>query len=388
MKITRQIVLFFIYYFMQFFAQAFSYALLITFLANLGYTATQRSLFFVVDAILGMVLQIILGYLCDKHQKIKPYLYVCIVFYMIGTFFLYRTTQMNFMLHMLLVPIVGTMLKLVMSLSDSLTIETSEEVKNNYGVIRLFGSIGWAIGSPITAWVVEKFGYSFIGPAFVVSMGIGWLTIAGIKDVNKVHTSEPLNFSDVRQLLKNKAYVIVVVILFLFFIVDMVQSYSVVDKVWYLGGSERDIGNYWLLAAMMELPVFFFGGKLIRRFGAAKLMIASGFFYAVRYAIFGMATSVTHVFIGGVLQGVTYPLLMISSKIMVDEQSPDNMKTSGQQVAGSIYNCGGALITPVMVGLLEDGLGINPSLYAIAALAMIPTILLVFINRSGKSASR
>ncbi|MBQ1314560.1 MAG: MFS transporter, partial [Erysipelotrichaceae bacterium] len=249
-------------------------------------------------------------------------------------------------------------------------------------------SIGWAIGSPITAWVVEKFGYSFIGPAFVVSMGIGWLTIAGIKDVNKVHTSEPLNFSDVRQLLKNKAYVIVVVILFLFFIVDMVQSYSVVDKVWYLGGSERDIGNYWLLAAMMELPVFFFGGKLIQRFGAAKLMIASGFFYAVRYAIFGMATSVTHVFIGGALQGVTYPLLMISSKIMVDEQSPDNMKTSGQQVAGSIYNCGGALITPVMVGLLEDGLGINPSLYAIAALAMIPTILLVFVNRSGKSASR
>ena len=75
------------------------------------------------------------------------------------------------------------------------------------------------------------------------------------------------------------------------------------------------------------------------------------------------------------------PLLMVSSKILIDDESPDNMKTSGQQVANSIYGGGSAMIAPVLVGLLEDGLGINPSLYAIAALALLPTVMMIMFSK-------
>lgn len=388
MKITRQIILFFIYYFLQFFAQAFSYTLLVTFLTSLGYSATQRSVFFVMDALAGMGLQVILGYLCDKHQKIKPYLYGCIVVYMLGTYFLYKTTQINFLIHLILVPAVGCMLRLVTSLSDSLTIETSEEVKNNYGVIRLFGSIGWAVGSPITAWIVEKFGYGSLGIAFIIAIGLSWISIIGISDVNKVHSAEPISFKDVKRLLKNRKYVIMVAILFLLYIVDMTQSYSVVDKVWYLSGTEKDVGNYWMIAAMMELPRFFFGGKLIKKMGAMKLLIFSGFFYGVRYVVFGRATGIMHIFIGALLQGLTFPLMWVASKILIDEESPDNMKTSGQRVANSIYSCGSSLVAPVMVGLLEDGVGVNFSLYVIAAISFAATLRAAMMLPKSKKSSQ
>jgi len=373
--------LFFAYYFMHFFAQAISYALLITFLTTLGYTATQRSLFFVADALFGMVFQVILGYLCDRHQKIKPYLYMLLLVYVIGTYALYRTTEMNFLVHMFLVPLVGSMLRLSASLSDSLTIETSEETRDNYGVIRLFGSIGWAVGSPVAAWIVAKWGYPMLGPSFIVFMALCVASILGIKDVKKVSSSDPVTMSDVQSLLRNPSYMLTVVILFLLFVVDMTQSYSVIDKIWYLNGSEKDVGNYWLMAAMLELPLFFYGGRLMQKLGSFKTIIIAGFFYGIRYVVYGCATSIFHMFVGGALQGVTYPLLMVASKIMVDEKTPENMRTSGQQVANAVYNSGSALISPILVGLMEDNIGINNSLFVIAALAAVTTVMTVMISR-------
>ncbi|MBR2544775.1 MAG: MFS transporter [Erysipelotrichaceae bacterium] len=381
MKITKQIVLFFAYYFMHFFAQAISYALLITFLTTLGYTATQRSLFFVADALFGMVFQVILGYLCDRHQKIKPYLYMLLLVYVIGTYALYRTTEMNFLVHMFLVPLVGSMLRLSASLSDSLTIETSEETRDNYGVIRLFGSIGWAVGSPVAAWIVAKWGYPMLGPSFIVFMALCVASILGIKDVKKVSSSDPVTMSDVQSLLRNPSYMLTVVILFLLFVVDMTQSYSVIDKIWYLNGSEKDVGNYWLMAAMLELPLFFYGGRLMQKLGSFKTIIIAGFFYGIRYVVYGCATSIFHMFVGGALQGVTYPLLMVASKIMIDEKTPENMRTSGQQVANAVYNSGSALVSPILVGLMEDNIGINNSLFVIAAMALITTGITIFINK-------
>lgn len=381
MKITRQIILFFTYYFILYFAQAIAYVLLISFLTGLGYTATQRSVFFVVDAIAGMILQVVIGYLCDRHQKIKPYLYIVSIFYAVGTYFMYRTTAMQFWLHMLLVTLISSMTRLTMSLSDSITIETSTETRDNYGVIRLFGSIGWAVGSPITAILAEKFGYPFLGIAFIFVIVLSFVVLWGIRDVNKVKSSEPVSLKDVKALLANRTYRFMVMVLFLINIVDMTQSYSVVDKMWYLNGSERDIGNYWLMAAMMELPLFFLGGWLVKKFGAVKLLIISGIFYTLRYVVYGIAGSIMMVFVGGLLQGLTYPLLMVSSKILIDDESPDNMKTSGQQVANSIYGGGSAMIAPVLVGVLEDGLGINPSLFAIAALALLPTVMMLFYHK-------
>ena len=381
MKITKQIILFFAYYFMHFFAQAISYALLITFLTTLGYTATQRSFFFVADALFGMIFQVILGYLCDRHQKIKPYLYMLLLIYVIGTYALYRTTEMNFLVHMFLVPLVGSMLRLSASLSDSLTIETSEETRDNYGVIRLFCSIGWAVGSPVAAWIVAKWGYPMLGPSFIVFMALCVASILGIKDVKKVSSSDPVTMADVQSLLRNPSYMLTVIILFLLFVVDMTQSYSVIDKIWYLNGSEKDVGNYWLMAAMLELPLFFYGGKVMQKIGSFKTIIIAGFFYGLRYVIYGLANSILFMFVGGALQGVTYPLLMVASKIMVDEKTPENMRTSGQQVANAVYNSGSALISPILVGLMEDNIGINNSLFVIATMAFITTAITMFINK-------
>ncbi len=381
MKLNKKLVTFFAIYLLLFFALAISYSLLVTFLTSLGYSATERSIFFVMDALFGMTVQAGLGYLCDRFGKVKPFIYGCFALYIMANYFLYGTVGKSFFMHLILVMIVGGMMRITNGLMDSFTMEQSEEFKENYGVIRLFGSIGWAVGSPVAAMIVTRYGYQALGTGFFMVSAVMLLMVLAVSDVHVKRGNNAVSIENVRDLFRNRGYLTVVVILFVMFCVDTTQSYTVIDKMMYLNGTEQDVGNYWALAAMLELPLFFLGGRLIKKYGAMKLAAMAALVYGVRYVVYAMATKILHVFIAGALQAITYPVLMVTSKALVDEQSPDNMKISGQQVALSIYGSGSALISPLVCGILTDNIGVNNTLLIIAATGLFGFILCVLSLR-------
>lgn len=379
MKLSVKNYKFFAVYFMMFFTEAISYCLLIAFLTSLGYSALERSIFFVCDALFGMIVQVLFGYLCDRYLTIKRYYYIGMVIYGAAAFVLYRTTRMNFWLHTILVMNLGALMRTTNGLIDSLTLETGEECRTNYGIIRSFGSVGWAVGAPFAAKVVELFGYRNLGVAYVIGALILIFITFSVSDVKKKTAKNTVTFADIRNLLADKGYFIVVMILLLFFIVDSMQNYSIPDKILYLGGSEGDVGKYWALAAMLELPLFLYGGKLVERFGAMKVIAFAGSFYVIKYILYGLASVVGHMFLVGLFQSVTYPLLLVTSKILVNDHTPDHVKTSGLQLALSVYGGGSALISPLLNGVLEDSIGISNTMMVIAGLAVIPTVFSILM---------
>ena len=381
MKLNRKLITFFAIYLLLFFALAISYSLLVTFLTSLGYTATERSVFFVGDALFGMMAQVGLGYLCDRFGKVKPFIYGCFALYVACTYLLYGTVAKSFFMHLILVMIVGGMMRITNGLMDSFTMEQSEEFKENYGVIRLFGSIGWALGSPVAAMIVTRYGYPALGTGFFAVAAVMLLLVLAVSDVHVKRGNETISLENVRDLFRNRGYLVVIIILFVLFCVDTTQSYTVIDKMMYLNGTEQDVGNYWAVAAMLELPMFFLGGRLIKKYGAMKLCAMAAIVYATRYVIYALATRIIHVFIAGVLQAITYPVLMVTSKVLVDEQSPDNMKISGQQVGLSVYGSGSALVSPLVCGILTDNIGVNNTLLLIALTALVGFVLCVLSLR-------
>lgn len=381
MKLEKRNYIFTVIYFMVYFGQAFSYCLLITYMTNIGYTATQRGIFFMGEALAGTVMSVISGYLCDRYNRIKPFWYMSLVMYMAVTWLTFISDEMNFVRHFLLVMNVGGMLRVSGGLIDALTLQYDDDCRENFGTIRAFGSIGWAVCAPITAWLVEHYGYPSLGTSFIIATVVLIIISLGIHDISTVSEHARVTFHDVSTLFNNRHYVTVTVILLLFFIVDSAQGYGVADKVAFLNGGEKELGYYWALSAMMELPLFFYGQKVVKRFGGYETMAMAGLMFVLRFIIFGISTSIAGIYVGGTLQAVTYPLLLILSKTLVDEQTPLHLKTSGQQVASSVYGCGSALLAPLIIGVLEDGIGINHALYAIAALALISTFFTVYVMR-------
>lgn len=363
-------------------AQGLGYCLMITFLASLGYTATDRSIMFTVSALVGIVLQFYIGYLCDKHHTIKKYVYWTHVFYIVVAIALYFYTRKHFFVHLLLVTANVALMRITVGLIDGWTLEVDEECKNRYGTIRAMGSIGWSIGSYVGSYLTEWFGYGSLGIAYTVVTVLMLLICNGVKDVQK-EADAPITMDNVRRLLTNRDYMLVVLILFSLFTITCCQDYTVIDKLSILGATERNVSFYWIVTAMVELPLFFYGNKLGEKIGMKRLLYLTAFFYGLKFVLFGMVQSVSLMTAAAALQMCTFPLLTIVSKQLVDAESPEEMKVSAQQIGLSLYSGISGLIAPMMAGLLEDNIGIDATLYCIAAVSLV-SLALIFLYFKGK----
>ena len=374
---------FLVLHFLSYLTQAFSYCLLITFLASIGYSATDRSWMFAISAAGGILLQFYIGYLCDKNRTIKRYTLTTNVLYCLITVVIYLYTKKNFLVHLLLVTVLCSLMRVTVGLLDGWTLEIDEECKRRYGTIRAMGSIGWSVGSYFCSLLVEKFGYGSLGAAYTLSAAIMIALYSKVKDVEK-EQDQPITFADVKVLLKSKGYMLSVWILFALFVMTMCQDYTVIDKLNDLGAIEKQISMYWIVSAMVELPLFFYGNTLSEKVGMIPLLVITTIAYGIKFLLFASVHSVGWMMAASALQVCTFPLLTIVSKQLIDEESPEGMKVSGQQIALSLYSGISALIAPLMAGVLEDSIGIDFALYLIAGISLIALLLIYTYAHKGK----
>ena len=322
-----------------------------------------------------MILQFVVGFLCDKHHTIKRYAFITLIMTAIFAAILYALTEGSFWVYLSLAILFIGSFKVCYGVFDSWCMELSEETKNNYGFARAFGSIGWAIGSYLSSWIVEKFGYAFNGYACIAFSILLILYCLHVDDAQK-QAEQKVNLKDVSVLIKNKKYVYIVLAFFAICIMQVALDTTVVDKLIACNGTEKDVGLYWSLTAIVELPLFFIGNRLVDKFGNIANVLAVVITYGIRFVLYGLATNATQVLWISTLQFITFPLFQIVSKNMVDEESPDNLKSTGQQLAMAVYSAFSALVVPIMAGLIEDAFDINVAMYAISSSTIIALIFI------------
>lgn len=337
---------------------------------------------YAVGAILGMACQFVIGYLCDKNQTIKRYSILIMIAYVFASLALYLTNHNNFFLHLAIVAVNITMMRLTMGIMDSWTIENGEACKTNYGALRAFGSIGWAIGSALASKIIDLAGYSYIGYGFAVAVVIALIFFFKTPDAIK-SASEPVDFKSVGKLLTNKRYLLLMGIFFCIFMMQASLDYTIIDKLEILGATSSQVSNYWSLTAMVELPLFFLGGWCVKKFGTINLLVISTIAYAARLFMYAASTSVTGMLAISLLQVVTFPIVTIVTKLLIDDETPENLKSSGQQVGLAIYSASSALLSPLLAGALEDRFGVNVAIFAIGLFGFI-AIALTFIYKNNK----
>lgn len=366
-------------YFLTYLAQAFSFCLMVTYLISLGYSATERSIMFAFGAITGIIVQFVFGYLCDKNKTIKRYINYSYFFYSIMVFAVYLTGFHNFFMHILLVGCMQIFFRVNIGLTDSWVLESGQYLKDNFGSMRAFGSLGWVGGSFLVSHLVSKVGYSYIGFIFASILFVAHLVGKRIDDAIK-QSSGRLSLSDVEVLFENKRYILLIVILFGIFMIQTSLDYVLPDKLNSLNATETQVSYYWMITGLVELPLFFAGNKLAKKYGYVNLLILSIVVYGSRFVLYSLSTSIMQVMLISLLQLFSFPLMQVVSKQLVDKESPENLKSSGQQIGSALYNCTSALFSPLLAGVLEDSFNINVALLVISSFALF-SLLLTFVYK-------
>lgn len=349
-------------YFVSFISFALPYGYMQTFLVYVGYDVVERGIILSGCAVVAILVQFFAGYLCDKYKTDKVFYNLIVILFVISTYVMYRVTEMNFFLHLIFISLVGGLFRTVMAVQDAWCLETDDDCKNNYGPIRAFGAVGWMIGSPLGAWVIEQYGYPSLGLVFAVLSIFNVAITFFMQDAIKQEKKEGIHFSDLKKLVADKRYVIIVLIFLIINIIATADTYTMVDKMLVLGADEGMIGARWSIQAFTELPLFFAGGYLLKKFGDYRLMIFGTVMYIIRFLLYAVVQSPEMLIAVSLLQCVTYPLIMITSKTLVDDTTPPELRASGQTIASAFYVGVSLLIAPVLSGILADAFGLDLTL--------------------------
>lgn len=348
---------------------------IIPFLTHVGYNPVERGMILSSIAIVAIIGQIIIGYLCDKYSTIKKFYHGLLFLFILLNGILYFISEEVFFVHLILFGFVGGLFRIIAGLVETWTLEINENVKEHFGLIRAFGALGWAIGAPLTSLLIDNFGYRIIGFSFAIVSMFSLLFSLNTPDATKIETNQKLKVSDIKILLKNRNYVILLGMLILVNLVFAADMYTVIDKMVFLGASSGQIAFKWSFQAILELPLFFLGFVLLNKIGAKKMLIFSIFMYIIRFGLYTIATTPFQIIMISGLQAITFPVLMIAQKVLVAEESPAQLKSTGQMFALSMYGGLSALVTPIISGSLIALLGYDITLLIFSISLFIPLYL-------------
>jgi MFS family permease len=383
MKDKKMMIKFCLIYFLAYGVIALGYTQYVPYLSSIGYNPMERGILISSYAITTIIFQLVFGILSDKYKTVKKLCIVAVMAFAVFTYLFYSLEAKMFILHMILIAMSAGLANLNFGYLDNWLFTFGEKARDQFSFIRAFGSIGWAAASIVIAKLLNEFGYKGLGLSIILItimlLGLMFLIEEGAK--SSQGKSEKITMDDIKELLSNKKYILVIIILFLVYCAGTANATTIVDKMLQLGATNAHIGYKWTISGLVEIPVYIYGSFFLKRIGAYKLLSISAFTLMVQFILFGMSNSVNSMVLLSVFQIITGPMMMLASRILIYEFSSKKLKSTGLLLALSIYSGLSAFIMPSIGGTITNYFNVNTTIYIVAGIAGIGFLLSLALKK-------
>lgn len=355
---------------------------IIPFLARVGYNAFERGLILGLYALLAMLAQIMVGNLCNKLGKLKQILLVTILFAAGASFAFYVFDRLLLPYHLAILGIMGGMTRVSDSLMELWVLET-KELYHDFGLIRSFGSLGWAVGAFISGIIVLRLDFVWLSYLCILITLLSFALMSSTPDAEIVKR-ESMSYRDSLAMLRNYDFLLLIVIFFMIQFVYSADGILVVDYIYHLGGNAGDVGVRTALSAFSEIPMFFLVNRFLKRWGAKHLTVFSLAMMALKFFLYALSANVPSILLITLLQSVTFPIFLVTQRDLIYKVSPLDLRASAQMLSIALTGSFASVLAPIVTGLLLSYLGIN-SIFVFYALIMIVALGLMARYKTRKA---
>jgi len=265
------------------------------------------------------------------------------------------------------------------SLADSATMSMLGEQRSMYGRIRLGGTIGWGIFAPIAGFLVQGQGLKI---AFWMFAGILFLALLvsqrfsfGAKDEHQQDRG------GIRVLLTSRRWIFFLMAAFLAGLGVFSVAAYLYPYMAELGATESQMGTGLLIATLTELPIFFFGNHLIKRFSAYGLFMIALILIGVRSLLYFAASSTYMVWAVQVFSGMVFPAMWLAGVSYADENAPEGLKSTAQGLLGAMVFGFGAAVSGFLGGVLLENIGGRNMFLVFGIIILVGLVLIEGVNR-------
>lgn len=262
----------------------------------------------------------------------------------------------------------------VTSFADAATMFMLADKREMYGRIRLGGTIGYGLSAALAGALVQNHGlkFAFWGCAALFFLG---LIVSQQLVYGQLKGGDPAE-GRVRVLLTNPHWILFLVIAF-----AGGSALAAINNYFFpymkeLGAKESMMGLALTIGTATEIPVLFFGDRLIKRFKSYGLLMLAMVITGIRLLLLAAAGTPDLALVIQLLNGLTFPAMWMAGVSYADESAPEGMKTTAQGLFGAMVFGFGMAVGGFIGGLLLESLS-GRGLYLVFGVAVLAIVVIV-----------
>jgi len=334
------------------------------FLESIGFSPASVGRLAAVNSGVGIFSSPFWGTLSDKLRSLRKIIIITlttggVLFALIPLFSRFNIN--GFYLLFLLIPLTTFFRQPVMSLIDTWMLRNCKKENLDYGAIRAYGALSFAIVAVTLGFVVPRTGPAFalyLSLLFTIPPVLIILFVKGAEDhglEKKRLTIKEMQFG---QLFKN--YYLVTYIGFIS--IQRIPFHSAMIFLPFLigevGGNPAQVGIVMGVKAAVEIPLMMYLKKLRQKHPLYILIIVATGFFVMEGILLSFATNFTWVIVFSILHGIGNGLMIPCSSSYVFQLAPKNLKATAQTVLASVTGIAG-IIGGIVGGLVAQHFGLH-----------------------------
>ncbi len=371
-------LLYYALFFLGFIGFSFSFSQIIPFLTELGYSASERGYILSFSALVGIIAQFVFGVVCDRMQRTKPMLILSILILMGSVAITYQLKNPLFSVMLFWASFTVGFFRTSSNLLETWVYTIDEDTRQHFGTIRVFGSIGWALGSFVLGFLIRYFGYSVITWATLPITLLALALIFPLGDSDYQDASQSFSFQDLSLLVKNRQFILVLLVFFFLFLVYNMDMITVIDYMLTLDAGSEVIGFKWSLQAVVELPLMIAGWRLLTKYGLKNIVVFAAISLMIRFIGIGLTNQIWLILVFSSLQLVYFPLILLSQKEAVNQQVPAHLRASGHLLMTSVTSNIPVILMPLISSWASNIVDLSTLILLGGISVIFPIILMLF----------
>lgn len=265
------------------------------------------------------------------------------------------------------------------SLGDSATMSMLGDQRHMYGRIRLGGTIGWGVMASIAGLLIERNGIVWAYWIYAAGMALTFLVSQRLV-FDRVEKQESF-WGGIGALLSNRRLVLFLSMAFICGVgMASINTYQFVYMA-EIGASKSLMGLSLTISTLSELPVMFFGDRLLKRFKAHGLLVLGMAAIGVRALLYSAFNFPIAILLIQLIHGFTFPAIWIAGVSYAHENAPSGLKATAQGLFGAMMMGIGAGVGSFLGGLLFEGIGGRGMYLVFGALVLVGVVFFMLVER-------
>ncbi|XP_057330117.1 uncharacterized protein LOC130670705 [Microplitis mediator] len=293
--------------------------------------------------------------------------------------------QLTFWLYLAIRVFISIIGGTAFAMFEGAVIAILREQNADYGLQRIYGSIGGMISSPLSGMLIDYAStgkeYTDFRPAFYLYAGLKVVSGGLMLAINLEFKSPAHNvLSDVISVLKN---VEIVALLLACFMLGTAWGYVESFLFWFLqdlGGSRSLMGITITVGGIAGIPLLVLSGPIIKRIGHANVLFIGFVFHAIRLLGYSLIYNPWHSLIFEALESVTTSLSFTAVVTYAAKLSTTTTDSSIQGLLGGLYYGVGKGAGSLMGGFIMKAVGTRPTYQIFSVVSLVSGLIYFFFN--------